>query len=150
MRSGMYISTILDFHRFIRRLYKAPEFILYVVLGYERISNAIHRRVIKIRGRWGRWRMRGPPSSAKLKVARLETRQAVFLSFIKTKITTSAKEADMAEPLPLWNRGQRGVKAKYVESCDNKLNVHRLGSFEPNVPQSHPSHNNIFSSWFFF
>lgn len=109
MRSGMHISTIFDLYSFIRRLYKAPKFILHIVLGYERISDVISRRVIKIRGRWRWWRMRSPPPSTKLKITCLETRQTVFLPLVEAKITASAKEADMAEPLPFWDGGQRGI-----------------------------------------
>jgi hypothetical protein len=74
----------------------------------------------------------------------------VFLSLIKAKITTSAKKTDVTKPLPLWNGGQRGVKTKDVESCDNKVKRKYFSSCEANIPQSHPSHSSIFSSWFFF
>jgi hypothetical protein len=131
MRSGMHIGTIFNLYSFIRRLYKAPKFILHIVLGYERIADAIHRRVIEIRGRWRRWRMRGPPPSAELKITRLETRQTVFFSLIEAKIAAGAKETDVAKPLSLRNGGQRGVKTKDVEPCDNKVKhawISNLGS----------------------
>jgi hypothetical protein len=65
--------------------------------------------------------MRGPPPSAELKIARLETRETVFLALIKAEIATSAKKTNVAKPLPLWNGGQRGVETKDVKSCGNKV-----------------------------
>jgi hypothetical protein len=65
--------------------------------------------------------MRAPPPSTELKIARLETRETVFLALIKAEIATSAKKTDVAKPLPFWNSGQRGVETKDVKSFGNKV-----------------------------
>lgn len=104
---GMHISTVLDLHRFVRRLYEAPELALDVMLCHADVAEHVGRPILCIyvvlfRG------VRLEPPPAEFAVACMKTGQRVLLALVETKIPSSAKYASWAEPLPTRHGRKRG------------------------------------------
>jgi hypothetical protein len=104
---GMHISTILDLHRFVRRLYEAPKFALDVILCHADITKHVRcgvffACVVLFRG------MCLEPPSTELAVACLKTGQRMLLPLVKTKIPPSSEYASRAVPLPTRHSRKRG------------------------------------------
>jgi hypothetical protein len=112
----MYISTVLNFDRFVRGLHQAPKFALDVILRHahvaKRVGCWIVIRIITLL-------LRGvclEPPPAKFAVACLKTRQGMFLSLVESKIAPGAEYASWAKPLPARHRGKLWVQAEHVKS----------------------------------
>jgi hypothetical protein len=115
VRGGMYISSILNLHRFMRRLYEAPKLTLDVVLRHAHVAKRVSCRVIGVciilfRGT----RLEPPP--AEFAIACLKTGQRMFLALVETKIAPSAKYASRAKPLPARHGRKRRLQAEHVKS----------------------------------
>lgn len=104
---GMHISTVLDLHRFVRRLYEAPKLALDVILCHTDVTKHVRcevffARVVLFRG------MRLEPSSTELAVACLKTGQRMLFPLVETKIPSSSEYAGWAVPLPTRHSRKRG------------------------------------------
>jgi hypothetical protein len=112
---GMHISTILNLHCFMRRLYEAPKLALNVVLRHTHIAKRVGCRVIGVCAILFRGMHLEPPP-AEFPIACLKAGQRVFLAFVEAKIASSAEYTSRAKPLPAGHGRKRRLQAEHVKS----------------------------------
>jgi|SRR5712671_7188267 len=98
----MHIGTVLNFHRFMRRLYEPPKLALDVILCHTHVTkysvcDVFRIRIVRFRG------MRLKPPPAEFAVACLKARQRVLLALVKTEVPPSTDYASGTKPLPTWH-----------------------------------------------
>ncbi len=70
------------------------------------IIDAFHSILVSL------WRMTFEPKAAKLAVSRLKARKCMFVTFVKTEVTTTSAQTCMAIPRALRNRLDFGRQAE--------------------------------------
>ena len=133
MSRRVHVRTILNLHRLVRRLHKPPKFPLDIRLRDNHIAKLVDGRIggVVPHGKVAivdafavsariRRRMRCEPKLPELQIPRLETRQTVLLALVEPKVATRPKQANMTEPLALWNGGQSRIETEDVETYVNE------------------------------
>ena len=133
MGRRVYVRAVLDLDRLVRRLHQPPKLPLYIRLRDDHIAKLVDGRIGRVvpRGKVAvvdafaiptriRRRVRCKPKLPELQIPRLETRQTVLLALVEPKVAARPEQADMTEPLALWNGGQSRIETEDVESCASR------------------------------